>query len=172
MGVTLMKRNNKLALASALFLVIGLVGYNAYAESTPLAKKLVNMKQDFSTADNELKNIQDPQLSEQKGRELKQKSVEIAQLEKQINPNPEKELEEAIIGLETALEISEKGYNLAKTPENQKALEIVKQKQAMLNDLKQKKMDKTKGVQDLMNDLIKIRSTKEKETATSHNKAP
>lgn len=82
-------------------------------------------------------------------------------LEKELNPNSEKELDEAIVGLETALEISEKEYNIP--PVKQKGLAIIKEKQAMLMELKMNKAAKVKNVDQLLADLHKIRSIKESE---------
>lgn len=150
-----MKKNLSIALGVAL-IAVGLVSYSASAKITPKAETLVNLKKEFQAAEQELKAIKDSKVSEQRGFQLKEKSVEIGKLEKELNPNPEKELEEAIAGLETALEMSEKKYS--KVIVDPGALEIVKEKQNMLMELKNNKEAKTKSVEQLMADLIEIRN--------------
>lgn len=128
------------------------------------------MKKEFEIADQELSQIKNPSESEAKGRQLKQKAREVAALENEVNPNPEKELEKAIEGLETALEISEMEHKQIQTAEHKKALEIIAQKRKMLEDVKANKQSKAKTFEQLMGDIKTIRSIIEMPAAS--NQAP
>ncbi|ARU62681.1 hypothetical protein CBW65_18140 [Tumebacillus avium] len=156
-----MKKGLVITVAAAL-MAAGIAGYSASADMTPKAEKLERMKKEVEAAEQELKTIQDPQVSAQKGYDLKSKNLELSKLEKELHPNPEKDLDEAIAGLETALEIQEKGYNIE--PVDHKALATVKAKQKMLSGLKKQKEAKTKSNDQLMAELVQIRSIQEQES--------
>lgn len=137
---------------TAVFLVGGFAGYNVLAEEFSKAEKLMIMKKEFEAADSELRNIKDPKESDAKGRLLKQKITEIGQLERELNPpSSEQVFKEKLDGVIADLDISEGLHR-----NSPKAIEILKQGRAKVEEIKVNKAENKKSTEELLVDIQAI----------------
>lgn len=143
----------KIILLTCSVLVVGsIVGYTAFADNNPKFEKLANLKKDFEIEKEDLKKIKDPKESDQQGRILKQKSVEIGQLENEVSPpSTEQKLEDGIKTAGISLGISEK---LEANHPN--ALKQLDQARIMLNEVETNWKNKAKTAEDLLKDIEKV----------------
>ncbi|MFC4769421.1 hypothetical protein [Effusibacillus consociatus] len=150
------KKKNVLAILSGTLLaVVAFAGYSAYAENNPMAEKLVQLKNEFRIADEELKTIKDPQVSENKGRLLKQKSVEIGQLEKQLNPpTSEQKLKEKIDGAEVDVAMQEQYLKVGMNGKYQYLIEKLQPAHEIIERVKANKEGKT--ADELLKDIEQV----------------
>lgn len=150
----------------ALILTLGSTfGYNAFADTLSKEEKYKALKTEVEQGMRELEKLKPEQVKEhhELGLKVKEKSWELGQLKKEVDPDIEQELKDAILGAQVGLGIGEMEYrNHPDDPSYVKALEIVAKKRAILAQIEKNYLEKKKSPEVLLKELRNMQKIREK----------